>query len=120
MILTLAMALANSSLNCSGQQVATRDGSAGVRQGDSTQLLQRAGGRQVRRGQLGAFALLHGGLQLKISQELVAHQLAKHFGLLVERIEHTGSVDLVHRLQAARQRGKPVPDVLVEATPVEE
>jgi phage terminase small subunit len=47
-------------------------------------------------------------------------QLAKHFGLLVERIEHTGSVDLVHRLQAARQRGKPAPAVLVEATPVEE
>ena len=33
--------------------------------------------------------------------------LAKHFGLLVERIKHTGSVNLVHRLQAARQRGKP-------------
>jgi phage terminase small subunit len=47
-------------------------------------------------------------------------QLAKHFCLLVERIEHTGSVDLVHRLQAARRRGKPVPAVLIEATPVEE
>jgi hypothetical protein len=46
--------------------------------------------------------------------------LAKHFGLLAERIEHIGSVDLVHRLQAARLRGKPVPAVLVEATPVEE
>ena len=29
-------------------------------------------------------------------------------------------VDLVHRLQAARQRGKPMPELLVEATPVEE
>jgi hypothetical protein len=46
--------------------------------------------------------------------------LAKHFGLLVERIEHSGSVDLVHRLEAARQRGKPVPAIPVEATPVEE
>lgn len=40
--------------------------------------------------------------------------------LLVERIEHTRSADLVHRLQAARRRGEPVPAVLVEATPVEE
>ena len=31
--------------------------------------------------------------------------LAKHFGLFVEKVEHTGSVDLVHRLQAARRRG---------------
>jgi hypothetical protein len=46
--------------------------------------------------------------------------LAKHFGLLVERIEHTGSVDLVQRLHAARQRGTPVPAVSAEATPVEE
>jgi hypothetical protein len=45
--------------------------------------------------------------------------LAKHFGLLVERIEHTRSVDL-RRLQAARRRGRPVADVLVEATPVEQ
>jgi hypothetical protein len=34
--------------------------------------------------------------------------LAKNFGLLVERVEHTGAVDLVHRLQAARLRGKTV------------
>jgi hypothetical protein len=47
-------------------------------------------------------------------------QLGGSFGLLDGRHEHTGSVDLVHRLQAARQRGKPVPAVLVEATPVEE
>jgi hypothetical protein len=46
--------------------------------------------------------------------------LAKHFGLLIDRVEVSGSVDLVHRLQAARQRRKPVPAVLVEATPVEE
>lgn len=32
--------------------------------------------------------------------------LAKHFGLLVERVEVSGSVDLVGRLQAARLRGK--------------
>jgi hypothetical protein len=32
--------------------------------------------------------------------------LAKHFGLLVERVEHTHTVDLVGRLQAARLRGK--------------
>jgi phage terminase small subunit len=32
--------------------------------------------------------------------------LAKHFGLLVEKVEHTGSVELVARLQAARLRGK--------------
>ena len=49
----------------------------------------------------------------------VIEQLAKHFGPLVERIEHTGSVDLVHRLQAWR-RGKLVPAVLVEATQVED
>lgn len=32
--------------------------------------------------------------------------LAKHFGLLVERVEVSGSVDLVGRPQAARLRGK--------------
>ena len=46
--------------------------------------------------------------------------LAKHFGLLVERIEHQVSVDWAQRLQAARLRGKPMPAVLVEATRVEE
>jgi phage terminase small subunit len=34
--------------------------------------------------------------------------LAKHFGLLIDKVEHTGSVDLVHRLQQARLRGKPL------------
>jgi hypothetical protein len=33
-------------------------------------------------------------------------QLAKHFGLFVERIEPQVSVDLVGRMQAARLRGK--------------
>ena len=32
--------------------------------------------------------------------------LAKHFGLLVEKVEHQGSVDLVGRLLAARLCGK--------------
>jgi hypothetical protein len=32
--------------------------------------------------------------------------LAKHFGLLVERVEVSGTVDLVGRLQAARLRGR--------------
>jgi len=32
--------------------------------------------------------------------------LAKHVGLLVEKVEYQGRVDLVGRLQAARLRGK--------------
>ena len=32
--------------------------------------------------------------------------LAKHFGLLVEKVEHTHSIDLVGRLHAARLRGR--------------
>lgn len=32
--------------------------------------------------------------------------LAKHFGLLLERVQHSGEVSLVERLQAARKRGE--------------
>jgi hypothetical protein len=35
---------------------------------------------------------------------LVAAGVSKHFGLLVQRIEHQGGVDLVERRQARQRR----------------